>query len=280
MNAVGNSYLCPSCGREITGKYCANCGEKKMTHHDLSIKHFIEESVESFIHFDNKFFRSVKLLFTQPGALTIHFEQGRKVPFMKPVQLFVICNLLFFLLVGGMNVFSVPLKNFLSYTNYINNGTLNTFTSKFGSGADIYQISLLFDEKMMSQSKAFIFLFIPFFALACVLLFFRKKKYLTLHLVFSTHFFSFLLIFFILFHFLFEIPNRYLFHISYDTFDNIAVLINVSVLILYFSIAAKRFYKVKWLTAIIAGLFAGFLFINLLQGYRLLLFNKIIHSLS
>lgn len=271
---------CPSCGQRLTGNFCAQCGEKKPVSNEFSLRSFAEETVEGFTHFDTKFFKSIKTLILKPGALTRHFEEGRRVRFMKPVQLFIISNLLFFLMVGGANIFAIPLKNYLRYNNYLAFNTQEAFSKKFGTDGSIEQVSVLFNEKIASQSKTFIFLFIPFVALACALLFFRKKKYFSLHLVFATHFFTFLLLFFTSFHFLFELPNQYFSFLSVDQFDVFATSLNFFVLVIYLTKAIRYYYMPNWLMTVFGSLFIGVLFIFLLQAYRIFLFYKILYSLD
>ncbi|WP_345255896.1 DUF3667 domain-containing protein [Flaviaesturariibacter amylovorans] len=276
MEAVGTS--CPSCGAPFTGKYCSACGEKKVSAHDFTAGHFIEESIEGFTHFDNKFLRTLKLLLFRPGMLTTHFAEGRKVPYMKPMQLFIVSNLLFFLLVGAGNVFAHRIGNYLVERGGIFN-TRSAFYSKFGAAADVTRLGQVFNEKMAGQSKAFIFLFIPFYALACALLFLRRRKPFGLHLTFAAHFFSFLLLYFTLFHFLFVLPDRYLFHMSQEAFERLAIYLNLFVLIGYFTLAARRFYRSGWIFSFFSGIAAGVLFIILLQAYRLFLFHNILRTL-
>ena len=275
-----SNNACPTCGKIFTGKFCAACGEKQSSVHDFSVGHFVEESVEGFTHFDNKFIRTIRQLLFKPGMLTLNFEQGRKIPFMKPMQLFIICNLLFFLLVGGANIFAVQLSNYLATDGGHVFKTRSYFFEKFGTNADIKYLSEIFREKMISQSKMFIVLFIPFFSLTCILLFLRRRKPFGLHLAFATHFFSFLLLFFTLFHLLIELPNDKIFHFSSTAFNQFATILNFSVLVIYFTLAARRFYKVRWIWSGLTGLAAGIIFIILLQAYRLFLFYNILRTLD
>ncbi|HVG11866.1 MAG TPA: DUF3667 domain-containing protein [Flavisolibacter sp.] len=272
-------FSCPTCREPFFGKYCAACGEKQVTHHDFTLPHFIEESIEGITHFDNKFFRSIRDMIASPGLLTRNFEEGRKVKFMKPVQLFIVCNVLFFLLVGESNIFAVHLDSYLGPSRGAFFDTGGYFIKKFGSDANLPQLTAIFQEKMANQSKSFIILFIPIFALWCALCFFRSKKPLGLHLVFATHFFSFLLFFFTLFHLLLELPNDWLFHIPAPSFNLFATLFNFGALVVYFTLAVHRFYKVRWLWAVFTGLSAGVLFIFLLQAYRVFLFYNIMRTL-
>lgn len=89
---ASTDIVCPSCRREM--------------------KHFVEESIEDTMHFDGKFYRTFKRLVLSPGSVTRHFEQGRAVPFMKPVQLFIVSNLLFFILVGPSRIFAISLGRY------------------------------------------------------------------------------------------------------------------------------------------------------------------------
>jgi len=213
----------------------------------------------------------------RPGALTSNFAIGRRVRYMKPMQIFVICNILYFFLVAGTNIFSVSLQNFLAVKGgfFDLNGY---FLKKFGSNANLPYLSALFSEKIASQSKAFIVLFIPVFALACALFFFYKKRPFGLHLVFATHFFSFLMLFFTLFRFLIELPRHYLLHISDESFNTFATAFNFVVLVTYFALAARRFYQAKWVWSWSTGLLAGFLFVIMLQAYRVFLFYNILRT--
>ncbi len=70
--------------------------KKKIDPDQLTLRHFFEQLVEVFTHADNRFFRSFKLLITRPGFLTNEYMNGRRKPYLQPVQLFLVANLLFF----------------------------------------------------------------------------------------------------------------------------------------------------------------------------------------
>jgi hypothetical protein len=277
MTAQTTNIICSSCSSVITGKFCSNCGEKKITQKDFTVKHFLEESIEGLTHFDGKFFRSIKTLFKYPGHLTILFEQGKRVRYMKPLQLFIVCNLIFFLLVSSSNIFMIPLGNY--YVNYEEYGFSHIIDQKVGPYTRFPVFAEIFNEKIASQSKAFIILFIPFLALFLFLFFFKKQKFFSLHLVFATHFFSFLLLSFTLFHYIIELPVQYFIKNYNQKFDNFATLFNISIFVLYFILAAKRYYKSNIVWIIFSAILLGFFFMFLLQAYRMLLFYKIIPTI-
>lgn len=263
---------CPSCGHTFSGKFCSNCGEKRVSEHDFTVGHFVEESVEGITHFDNKFLRSVRALW-KPGLLTVYFEQGRKVNFMKPVQIFVICNVLFFLFAGKSNVFSQQLGTFLDRDSF-----RDFFLAHVGKAPDMAHYRELFLEKMNGQSKALIFLFLPMYALFTALVFWRKRKPLGLHLVFATHYFGFLLFFFALFGLLIEWPYHHWKGYT-NAFENFAIVFNFTAIAVYFVLAARRFFQVRWWWALTTGLGAGAYFVLVLQCYRDILFFNIVRTL-
>jgi hypothetical protein len=87
---------CVGCGAAVTGRYCAACGEHAELH-DYSMKHFVEEVLETTAHVDGRVFGSFRSLLTQPGQLAADFLAGRRKTQMGPVQMFVVCNVLYFL---------------------------------------------------------------------------------------------------------------------------------------------------------------------------------------
>jgi hypothetical protein len=281
---------CPSCNAVIAKNYCAACGEKKRSGHDLTVKHFLQETIEGFTHFDGSFFRTIKFLFFRPGRLTENFEAGKRVNYMKPFQLFLVSNLLFFLVAHGPNLFATSLSSFYNYSNYTRFGTRQAIDKKLAVAATFTkdqkearakEIALVFNEKIVTQSKAFIVIFIPLLALGFALFFFRKKKLFSLHLVFATHFFSFVLLYFIVYFFLVEIPvYKFLEAGNNDRYDNIFGFSSILIFICYLFFATRRFYRAHITWCILSSIGISVFFFAVLNAYRLFLFYKIINSIS
>lgn len=271
---------CPSCNSLVTDKFCANCGEKKLTDHDFSKKHIAEESIEGFTHLDNKIFRTSKLLATKPGLLTRYFSEGKRVPYMKPFQLFIVCNLFFFFLLNKGNVFTINFYNYLNFDPYQSLGTKEIISEKAKPAAEYKHFATLFNEKLATQSKAFIIFFIPVFALGFALLFYSKKKYFSEHLVFAVHFFSFLLLYFIIIQYVVETPFYYFSKQSYNSiFDALLSAIHLIVFSIYLVIASRVFYRASVIHALMAAVTTAVVFAVFLFVYRMLLFYNIVYSL-
>ncbi|MEP7142510.1 MAG: DUF3667 domain-containing protein [Ferruginibacter sp.] len=271
---------CPSCEHIITENFCSHCGEKKVDHHDFLVKHFLEETIEGLTHFDNKFFRSSKLLITRPGLLTKYYFEGRRMRFMKPLQLFIVCNIIFFFLLGKTNVFARPFYNYKNFAPFTYFGTRQIIAAKAQTEEQVTKLAAIFDERIITQSKAFLIFFIPFFSLFFSLLFLKKNKYFTEHLVFATHYFSFLLMYYIVFRYLVELPFSYFSNSGFNAaFDLISSLGSLLLLSIYFMLAVKRFYNISNVKSIASGILVAVIFTIGMAAYRMFLFYKIMYSI-
>lgn len=265
---------CISCGDLITVNYCPNCGEKKLNLHDLKVKHYVEESFEGFTHFDNKFFKSAKLLISRPGALSEKFCQGERVRYMRPFALFFVCNILFFLF-SGNNIFSLPLSSFYNFWPYTEFHTQEVIDKVAPTKVVMDSVSASFNEKIRLESKAFLAILIPLLALGGLML--RGKRYLSEHLVFSTHYLAFILLYFTALDLVISKPVSFFMKEDYnEVFDTAKGLLTLLVFGCYYGIAVKRFYEISVLKAVFGSIFMTALFLTCLYGYRLLLFFKII----
>ena len=74
----------------------------------------LSETLEAFFHLDSKIFLSLRTLITKPGQLTAEYFRGRRKPYMAPLQLFLVCNFLFFILqpFTGLEILAPPLRSF------------------------------------------------------------------------------------------------------------------------------------------------------------------------
>lgn len=92
-------YLCPNCETYLksTDAYCPNCGQKRMSHHDYSFRHMIQESFLDYFHLDSTFSRSLKPLLFNPGYLTNEYLSGRRAKYVQPFKMFLVVSLIYFL---------------------------------------------------------------------------------------------------------------------------------------------------------------------------------------
>ncbi len=78
---------CQNCSTEIIGSHCHQCGQKAKVHRTLHA--FGHDLLHSVLHFDGKIWRTLPLLFWNPGQLTKRYVHGERAKFVSPLALFL-----------------------------------------------------------------------------------------------------------------------------------------------------------------------------------------------
>ncbi|GGK82879.1 DUF3667 domain-containing protein [Rufibacter glacialis] len=95
--------VCTNCDytftKEQPDNFCPRCGQEN---HDLNVpfKHVALEVLEGTIHYDTKFWTTIKYLLFYPGKLTNEFHRGRRIGYVPPIRLYVFINFVFFFLLS------------------------------------------------------------------------------------------------------------------------------------------------------------------------------------
>lgn len=186
---------CVGCGAHVTGRYCANCGESA-ERHDYSMTHLVEEVLETTAHVDGRVFTSFRSLLTRPGQLVTDFLAGRRKTQMGPVQMFVVCNVLYFLF--------LPLALQLPFTSTLRMQTENRpwhamATRMVDAKVAARQVraeeyAARFDEVAHLEGHTLVMLMVPLFAAGVWALHPRARRYYAEHLVFAFYAMGFLLL--------------------------------------------------------------------------------------
>ena len=96
--AATGQVTCKCCGHAFAGKYCNQCGEKVIEPRDLSVRHYFEDIFNAVTSMDTKVWRTVRLVAQVPGGLSRAYMEGRRSPYLKPLSIFFLSNLIYFLL--------------------------------------------------------------------------------------------------------------------------------------------------------------------------------------
>ncbi|RVU01957.1 DUF3667 domain-containing protein [Mucilaginibacter limnophilus] len=293
---------CPSCGAAFQGKYCRNCGEKVFHPSDLGLKKFTSQTVDIFTHFDSKFLRSLKYLMLKPGFLVKAYITGNRVKYAKPMQVFVLANVLFYFVTHILGITDYS-PNFGDHYYF---GLSGYWIFQWTEGFDNYIASAIdqlgawkqhqlhlsdkqfyytFFENSWIYSKTFIILLIPLFSVATWVAYIRRFKYFGEAVIFVVYFLSFQLITFcvitlILNGFNVNIyqPFNWLFfktpvyHVTNIFFNNSFEFQNLLLWFPYLYFAIQRVYKGHpLLTVIITFLLSKVLFFLTFGVYKKLL---------
>lgn len=94
---------CPSCLASASGKFCAACGEA-LHPHAPSAGEFAHEFIGHYVALEGKLLQTLKLLLFRPGALTLAFMRGRRLPYIAPLRLYLTLSLIMFAMIKGLGV--------------------------------------------------------------------------------------------------------------------------------------------------------------------------------
>lgn len=97
-------HTCKTCNHSFKGKVCNVCGEKVFTEKQLSSKHFFDEAIDFFWHWESKVLKTIKLNFLKPGFVTKQNINGIRIPYAKPIQLYLVVAFAFFIVVSKIEV--------------------------------------------------------------------------------------------------------------------------------------------------------------------------------
>jgi Protein of unknown function (DUF3667) len=181
---------CGNCSAPLHGAFCAQCGEKKLAPTDYSVKHLAEEVLGEFTHFDTKFLRTLKVLLAKPGELSRAYFHGGRSRYTKPLTLFVIINVVFFLAQPHMRLLRFGYENYvknLAYQSAVNRRLVATKESP-------QSYSVRFNANLQNQKKSLLIISVPVLALVMGIPFAGTHRRYAEHLVFSVQVYTFLLI--------------------------------------------------------------------------------------
>lgn len=92
--------ICLNCGAALHGRFCHYCGQENIEPKD-SFWHLVTHFVYDIIHFDGKFFSTLKYLLFHPGFLSHEYLRGRRADYLHPIRMYVFTSAFFFLIFFG-----------------------------------------------------------------------------------------------------------------------------------------------------------------------------------
>jgi hypothetical protein len=87
---------CANCGTPLQGPYCSNCGQKASDYH-RPLWWIFGEFLDSVFNYDSRTFRTIWLLFADPGEFTRRYNEGKRASLLPPFRLFIVATVVFFL---------------------------------------------------------------------------------------------------------------------------------------------------------------------------------------
>jgi len=87
---------CLNCGAELTGKYCSNCGQERITG-KLEVKHLFKDVTHGIFHWESSILKTFKELLLRPGKFLRSYIEGIRKPYVKPFSYFIFIQTLYVL---------------------------------------------------------------------------------------------------------------------------------------------------------------------------------------
>jgi hypothetical protein len=276
--------VCPTCGEAAEGKYCAKCGEQIQLRPDYSFRGLIGETLNVVANLESNIFRSFAFLIAKPGLLTVEYFAGRRKRHLKPLQLFIFCNVIFFFVqaFAGFNSMRTPLQVHLYRMPYGRFARYKVGNELQKTGMSYTDYETRFNSNIETQAKTLIFLMIPMFAAGLALIYLGQKEYFVKHIVFATHFFAFYLLLLSLFYLVLEVTAKIIASLGgsprslfTDLFVTVIVL---SVSFVYLLLAGRRAYPQPLLKAALRALTLIGVLAIAVQTFRFVLFFTAFYS--
>ncbi|HKO96594.1 MAG TPA: DUF3667 domain-containing protein [Pyrinomonadaceae bacterium] len=269
---------CPTCGQSSTGRFCSACGEEKGRRSNYSLLGHLGETLKVVTSFESGFFRSFAALISRPGLLTSEYFAGRRKPYLKPLQVFLFCNIAFFVVqsYAEFRTLSTPLRvhtRLLPYSPYARAKVDQAVIEK---RTTLREYETRFDAIIENHAKTLVIVMIPMFALLMQALYWRAGRYFVEHLVFSTHFYSFYLLLLtsmiLLSTAAFSLARRITHNLGAFQSDLLYTTIMLLSCFIYLLPALRRVYGQGWIVTVIKCVILTASLMLILQLYRFFLF--------
>ncbi|MBK9388389.1 MAG: DUF3667 domain-containing protein [Planctomycetes bacterium] len=197
---------CPSCSAPLAGRFCSACGERAFDAGELRLGSFVREWASALTSLDGKVWRTLRLLLTSPGLLADQRCRGARVRTLAPVQLFLLANLIYFLLASTTpaDIFTTSFHGHLRGQIY--SGTAQQLVhERLGLDASalatdagratLRAYAQRFELVNQRNARSLLILLVPLFALLFALLQRGRPRGSAEHLVLATHFGAFFLLY-------------------------------------------------------------------------------------
>lgn len=283
---VPASAVCVSCGDDVPGRFCPRCGERRAADRHYTLKEFAGEAFETITDTDSTVWRTIRALIGRPGELTRAYMAGVRVPYMRPLQLFLVVNVLYFLWAGahGERVFDTPLNVHLGHSLYGDfarariDARLGTATMDSAAATEAWdRYAERFNDAATVQAPTLVIVMVPMFALGLAIVQLRRRRPALQHLVFALHVYTVMLLLAILQHYLVQWPMRGYAALTGTPLDsraadNLIGIFMLAAMAVYIGMGLHRAYGDRRLVAAIEGTALGWTMLVHLALYRYLLF--------
>ncbi len=180
MTSTTEEHICKNCGNQFIGLYCNLCGEKVLGKEDRSFRMFLNNIFLALTLADSRFLKGLWLMVSKPGFLSREFAEGRKVKYIRPLSVFFLLNLLYFLF-PVIQLFNASLRTQInSFHGKLAVQTVANRMTQLGFH-DVNSFAILYDQKTAGLAKMLVILFVVVASLPLNVIYRSRNRYFTDH---------------------------------------------------------------------------------------------------
>jgi hypothetical protein len=204
--SLSDSVSCTNCGGGPVDRFCAACGQRHVTPQDFTARTFLHEMLSEFVSLDGRFWLTLWTLVRHPGKLAREYFDGRGARYMRPLNLFLLLNLVFFVIQPHTGLLQWHLKGYLQGVPVASRLVDEARSAraedaerereKRGAAPAAPKLESMeifeanFESTLQNLKKSMLLLAIPLFAIALTAVYGTSRR-IAEHLIFSTHFYAF-----------------------------------------------------------------------------------------
>jgi hypothetical protein len=170
--------------------YCNACGEKVIEPKDRSFRTFLSNVMIALTFADNRFVKTLWLVVSRPGFLSREYAEGRRVKYLRPLQLFFILNLIYFLF-PVLQLFNSSLRtqmNYLVHSNWVRDMVIQKLVRE---NISYEGFELMYNDKTTGLAKLLVVVFVLVASLPLSVIFRKKDRFFTDHTTLAVELASF-----------------------------------------------------------------------------------------
>ncbi|MCC6130743.1 MAG: DUF3667 domain-containing protein [Acidobacteria bacterium] len=152
---------------------------------DLNLGAFLKDAFHFQTHMDNRVISTIGTLLRRPGELTSAWIKGRRRDFAKPIQLFVVLNLVFFLIAPRIGILLFTITKWTPGKGLPGVSAEAMLRKQAELGYTPEQMVTALNRALDPQKKWFFLIWIPMLTAALWLL--HPRRRVVEHLVFAIH---------------------------------------------------------------------------------------------
>jgi hypothetical protein len=274
-------WTCPTCKMTVPTPFCAQCGEEPLAPRDLTLRGLAEKLLHAFTSIDARVLRTARCLLRYPGTLTVAWTGGVRKPYVAPLQLFLITNVIFFAVqsLTGTNIFSSTLDSHLHHQDWSELAHSLVIQRLDATNTPLERYAPVFDRAAVLNAKSLIVLMTIPFALLLPRVFIRERRPFISHVVFSLHLYAFLLLLFCVAMVAAKISALVgLGGLDSAPVDTVLSVINLAACALYLYLAIGPVYRASGAMRVVQACVLVLAVGAIVMGYRFAVFLIALHA--